>query len=109
MISIDDFHKVVMRIGKILSAERIEGSGKLLKLSIDFGEETPRQVLSGIAVHFPDPQALVGKCCPFATNLEPRKMMGLESQGMIMAVGTPEGFFSLLEASPDTPPGSLIK
>lgn len=109
MISIDDFKKVEMRIGHILSAEKVEGADKLLKLSVDFGEESPRQIISGISAYFPDPQVLVGKKCPFATNLEYRTIRGLESQGMIMAVGTPEGFFSLLEASPDTPPGSAIK
>ncbi len=85
-ISLDDLHKVDIRVGEIKSAEPIEGSEKLLKLRVDFGGEE-RQVLSGIAKYFPDPQALVGKRCAFVTNLPPRTMMGLESQAMILAVG----------------------
>ena len=91
-INYDDFKKVEMTIGKILSAEKIEGSDKLLKLFVDFKENVPRQILSGIAKHFPDPQALVGKKVAFVTNLEPRKMMGMESNGMILAVNDGEKF-----------------
>ena len=87
-ISIDDFKKVEIRVGEIKSAEKIEGSDKLLKLLVNFGSES-RQVLSGIAAYFPDPQALVGKKCPFVMNLAPRMMMGLESQAMILATGGP--------------------
>lgn len=86
-ISIDDFKKVEITVGEILSAERIEGSDKLLKLSVNFGEEKPRQVLSGIGPYFEDIQVLVGKRYPFVTNLAPRMMMGLESQAMILATG----------------------
>jgi methionyl-tRNA synthetase len=85
-ISIDDFHKVEITVGEILSAENIEGSEKLLKLKVNFGTEE-RQVLSGIAKFFPNPQELVGKRAPFVTNLAPRMMMGLESQAMILATG----------------------
>jgi methionyl-tRNA synthetase len=102
-ISIDDVKKVEITVGEIRSAERIEGSDKLLKLSVDFGEESPRQVLSGIGRHFEDVQALVGKRCPFVTNLAPRAMMGLESQAMILATGgSGEEPFNLFEtkASP---------
>lgn len=112
MISIDDFHKLEIKIGQIKSAETIEGSDKLLKLSVDFGEESPRQVLSGIKNYFLNPEDLVGKKCAFATNLEPRKMMGLESQGMILAVSGGEGesaFFSLLETTSNTLPGAQVK
>lgn len=87
-ISIDDFKKVEIRIGEIVSAEPVDGSNKLLKLKVNFGNEE-RQVLSGIAAHFPNPADLVGKKCPFVTNLPPRMMMGLESQAMILAVGGP--------------------
>lgn len=86
LITIDDFKKVEIKIGEIKSAENIEGSEKLLKLVVNFGSED-RQVLSGIAAHFPNPQDLVGKKCPFVTNLAPRMMMGLESQAMILATG----------------------
>ncbi|HYF10327.1 MAG TPA: hypothetical protein VD967_01840 [Candidatus Paceibacterota bacterium] len=109
MISIDDFKKVEIRVGKILSAEKVADADKLLRLSVDFNEGSPRQIVSGIAAYFPDPSALVGKNCPFAVNLEPRTIRGLESNGMILAVGNADGFFSLLEASPETPPGSTVK
>lgn len=108
MITIDDVKKVEIRAGKILSAEPIEGSEKLLKLSVDFGEESPRTILSGIAKYFPGGEGLAGITCGFVVNLEPRPMMGLESQGMILATSG-EGFFSLMRFSDDTPPGSLVK
>jgi methionyl-tRNA synthetase len=110
MINIDDFKKVEIKAGKILSVDFIEGSEKLLKLSVDFGEPEPRQVLSGIRKYFEDPQSLVGTTCAFVTNLEPRPMMGLESHGMILASSgeTENGsFFSLLKM--DCPPGSPVK
>lgn len=97
MITIDDFAKVEMRIGRICSVERVPETDKLLKLSVDFGEETPRQVVSGIAGYFPDEQILVGRKCPFVTNLAPRTIRGLESQAMIVAVHTDDGAFSILE------------
>lgn len=107
-ISIDDFKKVEITVGEILSVERIEGSDKLLKLSVHFGEGAPRQVLSGIAPYFEDPQTLVGKRYPFVTNLAPRTMMGLESQAMILATGgdatTP---FNLFET--EAPAGARAK
>jgi methionyl-tRNA synthetase len=95
-INIDDFAKVEITVGEIKSAERIEGSDKLLKLRVNFGSEE-RQVLSGIAKYFPNPEELVGKKCPFVTNLAPRMMMGLESQAMIMAVGGGDTPFALFE------------
>lgn len=108
MITIDDFAKIEMKVGRILSAENIEGSEKLLKLSVSFAEETPRTVLSGIKKYFPDPSVLVGKKCAFVTNLEPRQMMGLESQAMIMAAST-EDKINLFEVSDDIPEGTKVK
>lgn len=111
-INIDDFHKLEIKIGHILSAEKIEGADKLLKLSVDMGEEKPRQILSGISLYFPEPEQLVGKKCAFAANLEPRTIRGLESQGMILAVNGGEGenaFFSLLETNEKVFPGSSVK
>ena len=106
IISIDDFKKVEITIGEILSAERIEGSEKLLKLKVNFGTEE-RQVLSGIAAFYPEPGALVGKRVPFVTNLAPRMMMGLESQAMILAVGDSPETFSLFETK--AAPGSKVR
>src|SRR3990167_6884539 len=100
IISIDDFKKIEIKIGEILSAEKVPETDKLLKLSVSFREERPRQIVSGISTFFSDPTDLVGKKCAFVTNLEPRTIRGLESQGMILAIigGEEEGqFFSLLE------------
>jgi methionyl-tRNA synthetase len=115
MINIDDFGKVEIRVGKILSAEKVPDTDKLLKLSVDMGEEQPRQIVSGIALYFPEPQSLVGIKCTFVANLEPRTIRGLESQGMIMGVNTPNnedgtpGVFSLLKVSEDIPAGTKVK
>ena len=83
LINIEDFAKCEFKVGTVLSAEEVEGSEKLLKLSVDLGEEEPRQILSGIKAWYTTDD-LVGKQFVFVANLEPRKMMGLESQGMIM-------------------------
>lgn len=101
-ISIDDFAKVEMRVGTILSAEPVEGSEKLLKLSVDFGEVSPRQVVSGIAKFF-TPESLVGTQRPFVTNLKPRPIMGLESQAMILAAKTQDGLALLAPTAPVAP------
>lgn len=121
MISFEDFSKVEIRVGKILSAEKIPDTDKLLKLSVDFGvkaseistpvvpERDVRQIVSGISGYFPDASVLVGKKCMFVTNLEPRKIRGLESNGMLFALSTVEGTFSLLEPSGEIPEGTRAK
>jgi methionine--tRNA ligase beta chain len=106
-ISIDDFKKVEIRIGEIKNAGRIEGSDKLLRLIVNFGTEE-RQVLSGIAAYYTNPEELVGKRCPFVTNLAPRTMMGLESQAMILATGGDgETPFALFETKGE--PGARVR
>jgi methionine--tRNA ligase beta chain len=105
-ITIDDFLKVEIKIGKVLSAEKIEQSEKLLKLSVDFGEESPRQVLSGISKYV-TPEDLIGNLFPFVTNLPPRLMVGLESQAMILAASDEEGL-ALLKPSKDILPGTRL-
>ena len=124
MITYDDFKKVEIKAGKILSAEKIPNTDKLVKLSVDFGEmaETayvagnksmlkpaPRQIVSGISGFFPDPAALVGKTCMFVTNLEPRIIKGFQSNGMLFAVSDSKGNFSLLEPNESIVPGTLAK
>jgi methionyl-tRNA synthetase len=94
-IEYDDFKKVQIQVGEIMSAEPVEGSEKLLKLKVKFGEEE-RQILSGIAKHISCEQ-LIGMKIPFVTNLKPRMMMGLESNGMILAAIDSDQNFSLLE------------
>lgn len=109
VISIDDFAKLKIKIGKILSAEKVPEADKLIKFMVDIGEEAPRQILSGIAMHYPDPAVLVGKQVPVLTNLAPRVIRGHESQGMILyAVGEGENF-TTVEPGKEIPPGTPIK
>lgn len=93
-ITIDDFQKIDIRMGTVLSVDIIEGADKLYKLSVDVGEEHPRQILSGIR-EFVAGDDLVGKQFPFITNLPPRMLRGHESQGMILA-GSDENGLALL-------------
>lgn len=86
MISFDDFSKVELRVGTVLEAEEVDGSDKLIKQIVDFGDEK-RQILSGIKKWY-KPEDLVGKQFIYVTNLEPRMMMGLESAGMLLATDT---------------------
>jgi methionyl-tRNA synthetase len=115
MITLEDFKKVDIAVGKILSAEKIPDTDKLLKLSVDLGESVPRQIVSGISLYFPDCSVLVGKKCMFVANLEPRIIRGIESQGMILAVSTDKGqpaqagLFSLLEPGDEIPAGTRAK
>lgn len=86
MINFDDFAKMDIRVGKFVSVESVEGSEKLYKEIVDFGPEIgEKQILSGIQ-KFYTPEELIGKLGVFIINLEPRMMMGLESQGMLLAV-----------------------
>lgn len=94
MITFEDFQKLDIRVGKILTAERIEGADKLLKLEVDIGAEK-RQVIAGIAKSY-QPEELIGKESIFLTNLEPRKIRGLESQAMIMIAVDEEKNMTLL-------------
>jgi methionyl-tRNA synthetase len=136
MATVDDFRVIEMKIGTILTAEYVEGADKLLKLTVDFGpmtapqveiaghgiskeddpsgekesgpEQDVRQILSGIREYY-RPEDLVGKQCPFVTNLEPRTMRGLTSHGMVLAVGTADGGAVLLHPDKEVPTGSLLR
>ena len=107
MISIDDLQKVELRVGKVLLAERVEGSEKLLKLNVDLGEET-RQIVSGIAKWY-SPEDIIGKQVVIVMNLEPRKLMGLESNGMLLAAHNEEGSPVVLNPDRVAKNGSHIK
>jgi methionyl-tRNA synthetase len=104
-ISIDEFRRVELRAGKIVEAERVPKSNKLVRMVVDFGGER-RQIVGGIGKKYA-PEQLVGKTCPFVTNLQPAKLMGVESNGMIMA-GNLDGEPILLQFLEDVPPGSKI-
>jgi len=106
-ISYDDFKKLDIRIGEVVSAERIPDTDKLLKCSVTFGDDAGvRTIVSGIAEHV-TPEEIVGQKFPYLINLAPRTIRGVESQGMILAVGG-EHFSLLSPLSTDVPPGSAI-
>ena len=104
-ISFDEFMRVDLRAGLVRSAEAVQGSKKLLRLLVDLGEGEPRQIVAGIAQHF-DPGALVGMTVTVVTNLAPREIFGLESQGMVLALDRPDGSLALLQPTADVPPGT---
>lgn len=114
MINYEEFTKVEIRIGEILSVEVVEGADKLLRCVVDVGDvdgegnKVPRQILSGIREYFEDPQVLVGKKFPYVVNLEPRTIRGFESQGMILAASH-EGTLALLKPTADVPAGTKIR
>lgn len=121
MINIEDFKKIDIVVGKILTVEKVPDTDKLLKLTVDLGPSSAeamqgegrkndiRQIVSGISLYFPDCNVLVGKKCMFVANLESRMIRGLESQGMILAVSTEEGRFSLLEPNDEIPVGARAR
>jgi methionine--tRNA ligase beta chain len=106
MITFDDFKKLDIRIGKILAAEKVQGTDKLLKLEIDFGIEK-RELVAGIAETY-QPEQVIGKEIPVLMNLEPRTIRGIVSQGMILAADV-EGKPVLMHPDNDIPPGSIIR
>lgn len=106
-ISIDDFKKLDIRVGTVVSAEHIPDTDKLLRLTVDLGEEERRQIVSGIAEYI-SPEDIEGKQCVFAANLEPRVIRGFESNGMILAVLTDDDRFAFLTPSISIPPGSKV-
>ena len=107
-IAIEDFAKVELRVGVVKSAERIQGADKLLKLLVDVGDEV-RQVLAGIALAYA-PEELVGRKVVIVANLAPRKMRGLESNGMLLAASVgPDGKPVLCTFAEDVPAGAKVK
>jgi methionyl-tRNA synthetase len=108
-ITIDDFSKVELRVGQILTAERIPKADKLLRFTIDLGEAEPRQILAGIAQYY-EPEKLIGRKVIVVSNLAPRKMRGLESQGMILAASVgEEGRPVLAGFLEDAPNGTKLR
>lgn len=106
MISFKDFQKIDLRVAKIIKAEKIEGSEKLLKLKIDLGEEK-RQLVAGISQYYL-PEDLMGKEIIVVVNLEPRVVFGLKSQGMLLAAEDGQRAV-LLMPDKEVPPGSKIQ
>ena len=107
LISIDDFMKVQLKAAKILEAERVPKSKKLVQLKVDVGEAAPRTVLAGIAESY-EPEQLVGRTIVIVANLKPAKLMGIESNGMVLAASPEGGGAMLLNAEP-APPGTRVR
>jgi len=106
MISFDDFMKLDIRIGTVTAAEKVQGTDKLIRLEVDLGEET-RQVVAGMAQTY-TPEDFMGKQVPILVNLEPRKLRGIESQGMILAADV-GGKPIMLIPEREVPPGSAVR
>ncbi len=106
-ITIDDFFKAQIKVGKILSAEIIEKSTKLYKIMVDVGEENPRQIVSGIRAYY-EAEQLVGKTVCVIVNLKAAKLCGVQSQGMILAADDGNGKVSLLMPDQALEPGSDV-
>ena len=105
-INFDEFKKVELKIAKIIEAERVEGSEKLLKLKVDLGSEQ-RQIIAGIGKSY-TPENLINKEITIVVNLEPRMLMGLESQSMVLAASSENGPV-LLFPEKEVPPGAAIE
>jgi methionine--tRNA ligase beta chain len=105
MISFKDFQKIELKVAKIIEAEKIEKSEKLLKLIVDLGDEK-RQLVAGIAKYY-RPEDLIGKEIVVVANLEPKKLMGIESQGMLLAANV-DGKPVILIPEKEVPPGTKI-
>jgi len=106
-MNIEEFQKIDLRIGKIIVAEKVENSDKLLRLEVDFGNEW-RQIVSGIANYY-KPEELIGKKVAFVFNLEPKMIKGIESQGMILASEDENGNLALLVPDKEIKEGAKIK
>ena len=107
-ITIDDFIKVDLRVGEVKTASAVKGADKLLHLTVDIGEPQPRSIVAGIALAY-KPEALVGRKVVIVANLAPRKLRGLESQGMIVAASLEGGNPVLASFLEDVPIGARLK
>jgi methionyl-tRNA synthetase len=108
-ISIEDFAKLDLRIGRVLVCEFVEGSDKLLRFELDAGELGKRQIFSGIRASYGQPEALVGRNVVFIANLAPRKMRFGVSEGMILSAGFDAGQLALLDADSAAQPGMPVR
>lgn len=105
-ISFSEFQRLDLRTGKVLEAEKIPESRNLIKIKVDLGEDDPRTILAGIAEWY-QPEELINKNFIFVVNLEPKKMMGEESQGMILCADV--NGKAVIIFAPDVPPGTIVR
>jgi methionyl-tRNA synthetase len=108
LISIDDFSKVDLRVGEVKSAEPVKGADKLLHLKVDIGEPELRTIVAGIALAY-KPEELIGRKVVIVANLQPRKLRGVTSHGMIVAASTDDGPPILAGFHEDVAPGARLK
>ncbi len=107
-MTIEDFQKLEIKVGKVKSVERVENTDKLLKFIFDIGNGEERQILAGVAEFYTDLDSLIGKEMPLLLNLKPRKLRGLESQGMMLAIDA-NGSIALLHPNLEVEPGSTVR
>lgn len=106
-VTLDEFERLEIRIGKVVSAEKVPDADKLIKFVFDLGSER-RQIMAGMAEFFDNPSVLIGKEMPILMNIESRKLRGYDSQGMIVAADV-NGRPVLLHPEEEIPPGSIVK
>jgi methionyl-tRNA synthetase len=108
VIQYEDFGKVELKVAVVRSAKKVEKADKLLELSVDAGEAEPRTIVAGIALAYPDPQALVGRRIVIVANLAPRPLRGITSQGMLLAAGEPPNL-TVVTVGDSIAPGTRVK
>lgn len=107
-IKYDDFDKIELKVAEVIDCQKVKGADKLLQFRLTAGDDQDRQILSGIAEFYPEPQDLIGKKVVIVANLKPRKMRGQISQGMILSAEDTEGRLKIVEAPKGMPNGSII-
>lgn len=107
-IGIDDFARVEMRVGTVRVAERVPNADRLLRLEVEIGEPTPRQIVAGIAAYYA-PEDLIGRRIIVVANLEPRRLRGLESNGMLLAASAEDDRPVLVTVTEDVPDGARLR
>ncbi|MEK7662253.1 MAG: hypothetical protein AAB355_02015 [Patescibacteria group bacterium] len=107
-ITIDDFKKMEIRIGTIIEAARVPETDRLVRFVVDMGDEK-RVIISGVALHYPDPAVLIGRQVPVLANLEPRTIKGEESKGMILYAIESGGKLTVLSPSEQIENGSVVR
>jgi methionyl-tRNA synthetase len=107
-VSFEDFEKLDIRVGLVKTCQRVPKSKKLLQFTIDDGSGQDRTICSGIAAFYENPEELIGKRILFVANFAPRKMMGIESQGMILSAVDSDESLSVVTTTKDVKPGSQV-
>ncbi|HUK66489.1 MAG TPA: methionine--tRNA ligase subunit beta, partial [Anaeromyxobacteraceae bacterium] len=108
VIGYEEFARTDLRVGRVLSAEKVPKADKLLKLSVDLGEPRPRTIVAGIALAFREPESLIGRRIVVVANLAPRPLRGITSEGMLLAAGEGEQL-ELVTVAEGIPPGTRVK